>query len=80
MGKSSNSQNNRAMLDKNEQSEIYTGVKSNIKKLAGPNDEPANCHPNQDIGKIVTFRSDTVKQVNRRAQEKLTRSEREKNV
>ena len=71
MGKSSNSQNNRAMLEKNEQSEIFSGVKSNIKKLAGPIGEPANSRLNQDKGKIVTFRSDTVKQVNRRAQQKI---------
>ena len=55
MGKSSNSQNNRAMLEKNEQSEIFSGVKSNIKQFAGLTGEPADSRPNQDIGKIVTF-------------------------
>ena len=75
MGKTNNSQNNRATLGKNEQGEVFAGVKSNNKKLAGLVNKPASSRQNQEKGRIVTFRdygSNIVQQqVNSCAQEKM---------
>ena len=56
MGKTNNSQNNRATLGKNEQGEVFAGVKSKNKKLADLVNKPASSRQNQDKGRIVTFR------------------------
>ena len=55
MGKTNSSQNNRAMLGKNEQGEAFAVTKSNNKKLAGLVNKPASSRKNQGKGRIITF-------------------------
>ena len=71
-------------MGKNEQGEVFAGVKSNNKKLAGLDTNPNSSRQNQEKGRIVTFWDQETNivqhQVIRQAQGKIEQERAGKNM